>query len=276
MLLADRLHAGEFAVALEITPPQRSMPAVLLRRATCLGAHADAVNVIQRSDRQSSLDASIELLGAGLEPVWHLVTRGATRSSVAADLARAREAGIRQVLCVRGDHAGADTAETPPIREAVAMVRQAMPGALVGATLNQYVPDRAAVVRNLVPKLRAGAGYIQTQPVFDLGTLAPVIEAARQASPGVRVIAMAVPLLSQAAVEGIQRRLQCRLPDAVLRRLGSGVEAGWALFAETLAALAASPAVDGVAIMTTEMDPPPGTGARIVAALRAAGMRPAP
>ncbi len=274
MLLADRRRAGELAVALEITPPQRSTPTVLLRRATRIGTRADAVNVIQRPDRQSSLDASLELLRAGIEPVWHLVTWGATRSSIAADLSRARDAGIRQVLCVRGDHAGADGIDTPPVREAVAMAREALVGALVGATVNQYLPDRAAAVRNLLHKLGAGAGYIQTQPVFDLASLVPVVETAQQAFPDVRVVAMAVPLLSPAAVEGIQRRLEFRLPDGVLRRLASGAEAGWELFGETLASLASSTAIDGVAVMTTEMDPPPGTGDRIVTALRAAGVRP--
>jgi len=272
MLLADRFRGGKFAVALEITPPQRPMPAVLLRRATRLGSEADAVNVIQRPDRQSSLDASIELLRAGIEPVWHLVTRGATRSSIIADLGRAREAGIRQVLCVRGDQAGTDGANTVTVREAVATARYALPGALIGATLNQYAADCAAVLSNLTPKLGAGARYIQTQPVFSLDALGPLIDAARQSAPEVRVMAMAVPLLSRAAVAGIQRRLEFRLPEASIRRLDSGVEAGWAMFTETLAALAANTAIDGVAIMTTEMDPPPGTGERIVAALRAAGV----
>ncbi|MEJ5221060.1 MAG: hypothetical protein WHT63_03510 [Tepidiforma sp.] len=84
MRFLDRLAAGEFAVALEITPPQRHLPKVLLRRARLLGDAADAVNVIQRPDRQSSLEASLELLAAGIDPVWHLAARGETRASVAA------------------------------------------------------------------------------------------------------------------------------------------------------------------------------------------------
>ncbi|MBE0612003.1 MAG: hypothetical protein IH609_21665, partial [Dehalococcoidia bacterium] len=55
---AEKLDAGQFAVALEITPPQRDLPKVLLRRARLLGTAAQAINVIQRPGRQSSLDAS--------------------------------------------------------------------------------------------------------------------------------------------------------------------------------------------------------------------------
>jgi hypothetical protein len=54
MTFSDRLFAGEFPVALEITPPQRPRPAVLLRRARLLDDRAAAINVIQRPDRQPS------------------------------------------------------------------------------------------------------------------------------------------------------------------------------------------------------------------------------
>ncbi|KAA0231975.1 hypothetical protein EDM76_10605 [bacterium] len=47
---------------------------------------------------------------------------------------------------------------------------------------------------------------------------------------------------------------------------------GVAQYGETIAGLVASPLADGAAIMTTEMDPPPAVGERIVSALRAAGI----
>lgn len=272
MRFAERLRSRQFAVTLEITPPQRPMRSVLLRRAQAIGACADAVNVIQRPGRQPSLDASMELLNAGIEPVWHVVTRGTTREAVSRDLQAARAAGIRQLLVIRGDHAAADAGETPSIREVIAMAREAVPGACIGATLNQYVPDRGAVLRNLLPKLRAGAEFVQTQPVFDVSTVAPFVDAVRAEFPAARFVAMVVPLLSPAAVEGVQRRLGFRLPAAMAARLAAGPEAGWALFGETLAALVSSPLADGAAIMTTEMDPPPAMSERIVEVLRAAGI----
>lgn len=272
MSFAAVLAAGAFPVALEITPPQRDLPAVLVRRARLLGSAASAVNVIQRPGRQASLDASIALQAAGLAPAWHLVTRGRGRAEVARDLARARAAALPQVLCIRGDHHASDPPDGVSLRDAVAMAVEALPGALVGATLNQHVPDRAAVLRNLLPKLRAGARYVQTQPVFELDQLRAAAEAVKDAMPGTAVIAMAMPLLSAAAAEKIAARLGFGLPPAVAARLVGGPEGGWALFDDVLAALVAAPFVDGVAIMTFEVDPPAETGARVCQALRAAGV----
>src|SRR5690606_6152593 len=132
-----RLREGSFPVALEITPPKKPLPRVLLRRARLLGEDPVAVNVIQRPERQSSLDASLTLLEAGFDPVWHMVVRGETRDSLAQNLARAAKGGIRNVLCIRGDNPPAEAAELT-IKAAVGMACELLPGATVGATLNQY------------------------------------------------------------------------------------------------------------------------------------------
>jgi methylenetetrahydrofolate reductase (NADPH) len=263
MSFATRMAAGSFPVALEITPPQRSLPHVLLRRARILGDCATAVNVIQRPSRQSSLDASIELRTAGFAPCWHLVTRGKSREELLADLQRAATGGIRQVLCIRGDHAADDPAGAPTIREAVGLVAEALPGALIGATANQYLADHAAVLRNLLPKLAAGASYVQTQPVFAAGGLDQLAEAVKERSPSTKVVAMVMPLPTAEEAERIAGRLG-------LSAVPSGI--GWDAFDELVASLAASPLVDAMAIMTLDMDPPPEAAAEIVESLKKAGL----
>jgi methylenetetrahydrofolate reductase (NADPH) len=277
MEFARRLRSGEFAVALEITPPQRSLPGVLSQRARLLGDHAHAINVISRPDRQPSLEASCALLASGIEPVWHLVTRGRSREEVAADIAAARAGGMRQVLCIRGDHGGGDNLgiDSPTLRETVGMVAEGMLGALIGATFNQYAPDGAAALRNLLPKLRAGAAYAQTQPVFELSHLLERVEAVHERAPETKIVAMAMPLLSLDAAERIEKRVGVTLPERVLQRIAAGEEAAWELFEENLAGLAASSAIAGVAIMTFEMSPPAEMGERIRASLaRVTGRRP--
>lgn len=271
MSFASSLESGRFAVALEITPPQRRRPAVLLRRARLLGEAPDAINVIQRPERQSSLEASIELLRAGVEPVWHLVTRGRSRQAIAGDMATAQAGGITNLLCLRGDHTAEDAPDTPTIRETVAMAIEKMPGAFVGATLNQYAADPGRELRNLLPKLGAGARYAQTQPVFDLDRLRPLAEQVKAASPSTRIVAMAMPLVSDDVVNRIERRLNIALPGHVHRQVGGGEASAWEFFAATLAALVQAPLIDGVAIMTFEMDAPEGMGERILSALRSAG-----
>ncbi len=271
MRFVDRLQAGEFAVALEITPPQRPLPKVLLRRAGLIDPLVHAVNVIQRPGRQSSLDASLALRVAGVEPVWHLVTRGRTRTEILADCERARAGGIRQVLCIRGDHPGGDVPGSPSLRETVAMVRNSIPGSLVGATFNQYAPDREAALKNLAGKLRAGAGYVQTQPVFDAAAFAAAGEAILERAPDTKIVAMVMPLRSPSEARKIEARLGVHLSAEFVQRLETEATA-WEAFEETVASLVASPLVTGMAIITFEMDPSPETGARIVSALRSAGL----
>jgi 5,10-methylenetetrahydrofolate reductase len=273
MTFAALLAAHRFPITLEITPPQRPLPTVLLRRAGLLGLCTRTINVIQRPNRQSSLDASLHLSAAGFNPVWHLVNRGRTHAEIAADLDRACDGGITQVLCIRGDHAGSDTRDTPSIREVTGMVRDGLPDALIGATLNQYAPDRAAVLRNLLPKLAAGAGYAQTQPVFDLDALRPFVETLRDHAPDTRVVPMVMPLLSIEAVRAIQARLGIALPPSLIQRIEQGgTPAAWQTFEETVVALRRSDLADGLAIMTFEMDPDPEAGQRLIAALRTAGI----
>lgn len=272
MTFAEALQAGRFPVALEITPPQKPLPGVLLRRARLLGDAVSAVNVIQRPGRQSSLDASLQLRSERFEAVWHLVTRGTNREALRLQMQAAAAGGISQLLCIRGDHAGSDSADTPTIREAVSMARDLIPGATIGATFNQYAPDAAAALRNLLPKLHAGATYVQTQPVFDLESLRPAAEALKSAAPGTGVVAMVMPLLTLGAAEKLEARIGMRLPERLRGRLASGaMEDAWAAFDETLATLSESPLVDAIAIMTLEMDAPEGIGPRIVQALRTSG-----
>ncbi|MCZ2112125.1 MAG: methylenetetrahydrofolate reductase [Dehalococcoidia bacterium] len=271
MTFADRLAAGRFAVALEITPPQKPLAAVLLRRARLLGPRAHAINVIQRPDRQSSLEASCTLREAGIEPAWHLVTRGNTRDTLRADIARASAAGLRQVLCIRGDHPGPDSPDTPALREVVALTLTSLPGALVGATFNQYAPDQDAALRNLLGKLRAGAAYVQTQPVFDADAFTPAAETILDRAPDTKIIPMIMPLVSPDEALRIQDRLHIRLPGSFLSRLETE-ECAWQAFAEIAARLRESSAVSGIAIMTLGMDPAPEIGAQILRALDAASI----
>jgi hypothetical protein len=83
---------------------------------------------------------------------------------------------------------------------------------------------------------------------------------------------MAMPLTSAEAGARIAARLGLELPATLRDVLASGDEAAaWGFFGDVLKRLVDSPAIQGVAIMTFEMDPPEGAGERIVRALEAAG-----
>ncbi|MCZ6464758.1 MAG: methylenetetrahydrofolate reductase [Proteobacteria bacterium] len=255
---------GAVPLTLEITPPRAARPEILRRRARLLGSRAAAVNAIQRPDRMTSLEASIRLKATGLDPVWHLATRGRGGAEVRTEIEAAADAGLDLALCIRGDHAAADEIDTPRVRDAVSWVREAIPTAGIGVTLNPYGP-RDRVLANLVRKLEAGADFVQTQPVFSPEPLRPFAEALRRRVPGVRLVPMVMPLVTLRAAEHLRKRLGLPLPVALLRALETGGEdAGWRAFEDTLVSLRESGLADGFAIMTLETDPPARFQARLV------------
>jgi 5,10-methylenetetrahydrofolate reductase len=248
-------------VTLEITPPARERPALLLRRARCLGERPSRVNVIQRPDRWGSLEAALHLQREGLRPVWHLVNRGRSARAVERDLLAARKGGIRRVLCIRGEHKADDAEDTPRIREVVRMARRILPEAEVGVTLNPFVAtdarSRARVLANLEAKLSAGARGVQLQLCFDVAALAPFADWVRQRAPQARITAMAMPVLSRDAALRLSRRIGVPLPDGLASRLDRfGSEAGWAHFERQAREIAESPLFDGLALMMP-VDPDP-------------------
>ncbi len=254
-------------LTLEITPPARPRASVLLRRAGCLGARANRVNVIHRVDRWGSLPASIVLARHGFDPVWHLPNRGRRAQQIEDDLAFAARAGVRRVLCLRGEYKAEDEEDTPRIREVVRMVRRLLPGASVSVSLNPFAAQgpktRARVLANLDAKLRSGAEAVQTQVSFDLEALRPYAEAVKADHPSVRVVPMLMPALSTRAAVRISRRLGVPLPAALLSRLERyGAEAGWEHFESFARAVADSALFDGLAVMTP-IDPTPAFAARL-------------
>ncbi len=269
MSFQEAMAGGEFPVSLEITPPRAAKAAVLLRRARLLEACTVTVNVIQRPERQSSLEAALELQREGLEPIWHLATGGRTIEDVTADVARAHQAGLGHVLCLRGDH----VADPPGTRvtDAIAAVREQAPRMAIGAALDQYRTDERSD-RILAGKLRAGARSIWTQPVFELAPLLRAAGFVKAVEADAHVVAMAMPLLTPESLDAISERLGIPAPDELRRRIEAGEEEAWSAFEETLATLARVDLVDAVAIMTYRADPPPGTAERIVAALQRAGI----
>ncbi len=269
MSFREAMANGDFPVSLEITPPRMSKPAVLRRRARLLDACTMTVNVIQRPERQSSLEAALALRREGLEPIWHLATGGRTEAEVVADITRAREGGIGHVLCLRGDH----VAESPGlrVREAIGLVQEHAPDMAIGAALDQYRKDERAD-RILASKLRGGATSVWTQPVFDLGPLLRSAGFVKAVRPDAHVVAMAMPLLTPESLDAISERLRIPAPPALRQRIEAGEEEAWGAFEETLATLARVDLVDAVAIMTYRADPPAGTAERIIAGLRGAGI----
>jgi len=201
------LDAGEFAVTAEIGPPRGASPDAIRKKAVFLKKIADAFNITDNQTavvRMSSIAAARILLEEGLEPIMQMTCRDRNRIAIQSDLLGAWALGIRNCLCLSGDHqksgAGGKLHGHPGARnvfdvDSIQLVRilrdlsdhgiQASGDAidepipfLVGAAWTPLAPPETFRVLRLAKKVAAGADFIQTQAVYDVPRFAQALERA--------------------------------------------------------------------------------------------------
>ncbi len=88
-------------------PPRGANVEVVKKKATYLKGIVDAVNITDNQTavvRMSSWATSLLVLQEGLEPVYQMVCRDRNRLAMQADILGAYAHGIRNILCLTGDH----------------------------------------------------------------------------------------------------------------------------------------------------------------------------
>ena len=186
------LRAGHFAVTAECGPPKGSDVGLLKKKATYLLGYVDAVNVTDNQAavvRMSSVAAASILKSMGHDPVLQMVTRDRNRIALQSDLFGAYALGIRNVLCLTGDHqsfgnekgaVGVFDLDSIQLVRTVRDMReegrtisgaaiQAPPKMFIGAAENPFADPLGWRVMRLSKKVQAGADFIQTQSIFNLG-----------------------------------------------------------------------------------------------------------
>ena len=189
--LAEVLASGQFAVAAELSPPRGVNLEAIARDAGNLRGYADAVNVTDNqaaSVRMASIPVSALLVGHSVEPVVQMTCRDRNRLAIQADLLGAAAQGIRNVLCLSGDHGRwgdhpaaknvNDIDSTHLVRLVRNMVehgcldngRQISPAPrfFIGAVANPFAPPYDYRPFRLAKKVAAGARFVQTQLVYDV------------------------------------------------------------------------------------------------------------
>lgn len=101
------LQAGHFAVTGELGPPQNADKEVIREKAKLLIGYCDAVNITDNQTaivRMSSIAAGQLVIQAGLEPIIQMTCRDRNRLAIQSDLLGAYALGMRNLLCLTGDH----------------------------------------------------------------------------------------------------------------------------------------------------------------------------
>ena len=105
--LESVLSAGHFAVTCECGPPKGADMEHLQKKIDLIKGCVDAANVTDNQTavvRMSSIAASSILVQSGVEPVMQMVTRDRNRIAAQSDIFGAYALGIRNMLCLTGDH----------------------------------------------------------------------------------------------------------------------------------------------------------------------------
>jgi methylenetetrahydrofolate reductase (NADPH) len=284
--LEARLRAGEFVVTAEIAPPMDASTEQLNRKISMLAGSVAAANFTDNSSataRMSSLACSKLSLDAGLEPVMQLQARDRTRVAIQSDVMGASALGIRNILCLSGDHHGMGPApvakpdqfdlDAVQLLWVLRRMRdegkyldgrtiKERPRYFLGAAASPFgAPPKYEAIR-AEKKINAGAQFIQTQPVFDYGRFLDWLEALdrRNLLDKVYVLPGISPLKSANGAHMMVGRVPgISIPPDVLKRMDEAgekgdkqaqQETGIQMALEIIEKLRATPGIHGLHIMT--------------------------
>ena len=283
--LQQVLASGDFAVTAECGPPRGTDAEIIHKKGALLKGHVDAVNVTDNQTaivRMSSIAAGAHLLAMGLEPVMQMVTRDRNRIALQSDILGAYSLGIRNMLCLSGDHqtfgSQPDAMNVFDIDSVnlLHMVRamrdegrdmsgfelKQPPQMFIGAAANPFADPFEYRVIRLAKKIDAGADFIQTQCVYNLERFAEWMRLAREEGlcEKVHILAGVTPLKSAGMARYMAKRVAgMDIPDAIIKRMEGvskekAAQEGLAICQETIAALRDIDGVHGIHIMAIEWE----------------------
>ncbi|MEW6545785.1 MAG: methylenetetrahydrofolate reductase [Bacillota bacterium] len=232
-----------FIITVELTPPKGTSVDRFLGRVEYLKGVVDFVNVTDQQGANmalSSLAAAHLLLDAGIKPILQVTCRDRNRIALQSDLLGAYVLGVRNVLCLTGDHpvTGDHPASSAVFDlDSVSLLWTAKrlegrtdlggrplrgsPSFCLGAAFNPHLAPIELQVAKARAKVAAGCQFFQTQPVFDVRQLEAAIR-----NIDVPVIAGVVLIKSVTFLQSMLSRLPgVKVPGDLLARFEGGEDA---------------------------------------------------
>lgn len=189
--LEKLLHAGNFVVCGEMSPPQSADSSSIAKKCAYFKDYVDAVNLTDNQTaivRMSSVMSSYFALQGGVEPIMQMTCRDRNRLAIQSDILGAYAAGIKNILCLTGDYMkfgnhpeakGVFDLDSTQLIQIVKQMRDEKkflsgdemkqePKMFIGAAANPFGEPFEMRILNLMKKIDAGADFIQTQPIFDV------------------------------------------------------------------------------------------------------------
>lgn len=189
--------SGKPVVTVELGPPIGADATPLIQKARMVKGYCDAVNITDCQTaivRLSSIAGSVIVMKEGLEPVMQMTCRDRNRIAIQSDLLGAYALGIKNCLCIAGDHQrfgsskrfkghpGAKNVYDVDTCQLVGIIKkmrddglqqggdklESPPRFLIGASWTPTSEPLDFRPINLKKKIKAGADFIQTQGIFDV------------------------------------------------------------------------------------------------------------
>ncbi|HTP07984.1 MAG TPA: methylenetetrahydrofolate reductase [Anaerolineae bacterium] len=248
------LKNGHFAVTGELGPPQNADGDVIRKKAKLLKGNVDAVNLTDNQTaivRMSSIGAGTIVVQEGLEPIIQMTCRDRNRLAMQSDLLGAYALGMRNLLCLSGDHqtfGNHPTAKNVFDMDSIQMVQMVTgmrdakvfqcgeafkgpePRFFVGAAESPFANPIEFRPLRLGKKVKAGASFIQTQLIYDIEAFKTFMAKVRELGLHEKVFILAGvgPLKSPTMARYMKDNVPgLRIPDQLIGRM-EAAGAPWA------------------------------------------------
>ena len=278
--LERRLRAGEFVVTAEVAPPLSSGTNKLCSNVEMVKPYVAAINFTDNPSataRMSSLACSTLAIQHGAEPVLQIAARDRTRVGLQSEVIGASALGIRNVLCLSGDHSRlgpgplsrSDIVDIDSV-QMLWMLRRMRdeghyldgrnlkypPQVFLGAAASPFASEPRFQALREHKKVNAGAQFFQTNLVYDADGLEVWLNelAKRNVLDKVYILIGITPLKSLKMAEYMHNQVPgVTIPQHLLKRMedaGDGAsEEGVKIALELIEKIKGKQGVNGIHIM---------------------------
>jgi methylenetetrahydrofolate reductase (NADPH) len=239
------LEAGHFAVTAECGPPRGADPEKVLKKAELVRGNVDACNVTDNQTsvvRMSSMAGCMLVMQSGTEPLIQMVVRDRNRIALQSDLLGASAMGIRNLLCLSGDHQ--KFGDDPQAKnvfdiDSIQLIHLAktmrdegvfpsgdkldgVPKFYIGCAVNPFADPFEIRVPRLKLKIDAGADFVQTQCIYRMDKFKKYMEETKRQGlhEKVKILAGVTPLKSAGMAKFMNRMVAgIEIPEDIIKRI---------------------------------------------------------
>ena len=279
--------SGAFAVTGECGPPKSADGNVIVEKAKLLKGFVDAVNITDNQTavvRICSMASGYLAQQNGLEAIMQMTCRDRNRLAMQADILGAVSLGIKNILCLTGDHMSFGNhpqAKGVHDIDSIQLIRMykdmrdekkfqcgdemtVEPRLFIGCAENPFGDPFEFRSLRLRKKVEAGADFVQTQCIFNIPKFKKWMEMVRAEGlhQEIKIMAGITPIKGAGMARYMQKFVPgMDVPQEIVDRVAAKEkgapqqEEGKALGVEMIKELAEIEGVAGVHIMAVEWEP---------------------